>query len=101
MSGFYRVAYVMGFRPWERAGGKAAEHFTALLDQQAKDRPTPPAGEQVTGGLGPNFTVNVRTATYLGAMACHYLDAALMIAVSAWLLDRNLLPAPAGAGARP
>lgn len=33
-------------------------------------------------------------------MTCHYIDAALMIAVSAWLLDHILLPVPAGAGAR-
>jgi hypothetical protein len=52
------------------------------------------AGEQVTGGLDPNFTVNAWGGpTYLGAMACHYLDAALMIVVSAWLLDKILLPA--------
>jgi len=52
------------------------------------------AGEQVTGGLDPNFTVNAWGGpTYLGAMACHYLDCALLIAVSAWLLDRLLLPA--------
>jgi hypothetical protein len=52
------------------------------------------AGEQVTGGLDPNFTVNAWGGpTYLGAMACHYLDAGLMIAVSAWLLDKILLPA--------
>jgi hypothetical protein len=51
-------------------------------------------GEQVTGGLDPNFTVNAWGGpTYLGAMACHYLDAVLIIAVSAWLLDKVLLPA--------
>jgi hypothetical protein len=51
-------------------------------------------GEQVTGGLDPNSTVNAWGGpTYLGAMACHYLDGALIIAVSAWLLDRILLPA--------
>ena len=50
-------------------------------------------GEQVTGGLDPNFTANAWGGpTYLGAMACHYLDAGLMIAVSAWLLDNILLP---------
>jgi hypothetical protein len=54
------------------------------------------AGEQVTAGLDPNFTVNAWGGpTYLGAMACHYLDATLMIAVSAWLLDRILRPAAA------
>ncbi|HEY7323847.1 MAG TPA: hypothetical protein VH520_03385 [Streptosporangiaceae bacterium] len=51
-------------------------------------------GEQVTAGLDPNFTVNAWGGpTYLGAMACHYLDAALIIAVSAWLLDKILVPA--------
>ena len=56
-------------------------------------------GEQVTGGLDPNFTVNAWGGpTYLGAMACHYLDAALIIAVSAWLLDKILLPAAAAEG---
>jgi hypothetical protein len=56
-------------------------------------------GEQVTGGLDPNFTVNAWGGpTYLGAMACHYLDVALIIAACAWLLDKILLPAPAGHG---
>jgi len=61
-------------------------------------------GEQVTAGLDPNFTANAWGGpTYLGAMACHYLDAALMIAVSAWLLDKILLSAAAvgSAAARP
>jgi hypothetical protein len=54
------------------------------------------AGEQVTGGLDPNFTVNAWGGpTYLGAMACHYLDITLIIGVSAWLLDLILLEAPA------
>lgn len=48
-------------------------------------------GEQVIGGLDPNFTANAWGGpSYLGAMACHYLDAALMIAVGAWLLDKIL-----------
>jgi hypothetical protein len=51
------------------------------------------AGDQVTGGLDPNFTVNAWGGpTYVGAMACHYLDGVLMIAVSAWLLHTVLLP---------
>jgi len=55
-------------------------------------------GEQITGGLDPNFTVNAWGGpTYLGAMACHYLDCALIIGVSAWLLDLILRPAAAGA----
>ena len=48
-------------------------------------------GEQVTAGLDPNFTANAWGGpTYLGAMACHYLDAALLIAASGWLLDQIL-----------
>jgi len=59
-------------------------------------------GEQVTSGLDPNFTVNAWGGpTYLGAMACHYLDAGLIIGVSALLLDKILLPAPAGLSAGP
>jgi hypothetical protein len=54
------------------------------------------AGEQVIGGLDPNFTVNAWGGpTYLGAMACHYLDGILLMAAAAWLLDRILLPDPA------
>ena len=50
-------------------------------------------GEQVLGGLDPNFTVNAWGGpTYLGAMACHYLDGFVLMAVAAWLLDRILLP---------
>ena len=57
-------------------------------------------GEQVTGGLDPNFNANAWGGpTYLGAMACHYLDISLIIAVSAWLLDRILLGPAAGPGA--
>jgi hypothetical protein len=52
------------------------------------------AGEQIIGGLDPNFTVHAWGGpSYLGAMACHYLDLALLIAASAWLLDKLLLPA--------
>jgi hypothetical protein len=50
-------------------------------------------GEQVIGGLDPNSTVNAWGGpTYLGAMACHYLDGFLLMAAAAWLLDRILLP---------
>lgn len=53
-------------------------------------------GEQVIGGLDPNFTVNAWGGpSYLGAMACHYLDGVLLMAVAAWLLGRILLPDPA------
>ncbi|MFF3225665.1 hypothetical protein ACFYV7_22915 [Nocardia suismassiliense] len=51
-------------------------------------------GVQILAGLDPNFTVNAWGGpTYLGAMACHYLDAALLMAASAYLLNRLLLPA--------
>jgi hypothetical protein len=51
-------------------------------------------GEQVTAGLDPNFTANAWGGpSYLGAMACHYLDVALIIAASGWLLDK-ILPQP-------
>ncbi|CAO5227439.1 membrane hypothetical protein [Frankia sp. AgKG'84/4] len=50
-------------------------------------------GEQVLGGLDPNFTVNAWGGpTCLGAMACHYLDAVAMALPAVWLLDRLLLP---------
>jgi hypothetical protein len=56
------------------------------------------AGEQVIGGLDPNFTVNAWGGpTYLGAMACHYLDGFMLMAAAAWLLDRILLPDRANA----
>lgn len=52
-------------------------------------------GLQVLAGLDPNFTVNAWGGpSYLGALACHYLDAALLIAATAALLNRLLLPAP-------
>ena len=48
-------------------------------------------GEQVTAGLDPNFTANAWGGpSYLGAMACHYLDIALIVAASGWLLDMVL-----------
>jgi hypothetical protein len=48
-------------------------------------------GEQVTAGLDPNFTANAWGGpSYLGAMACHYLDVALIIGASGWLLDKIL-----------
>ena len=51
-------------------------------------------GEQVTGGLDPNFTANAWGGpSYIGAMACHYLDGGLIIAACAWLLNWIMLPA--------
>jgi hypothetical protein len=53
-------------------------------------------GAQVTAGLDPNSTANAWGGpTYLGAMACHYLDCGLIIAAAAWLLNLVLLPAHA------
>jgi len=54
------------------------------------------AGEQVTAGLDPNFTVNAWGGpTYLGAMACHYLDLLVLMGAAAWLLHLILPPDPA------
>jgi SAM-dependent methyltransferase len=39
MSGFYTLAYAIGFRPWERAGRQAAEEFSSLLDRELTQRP--------------------------------------------------------------
>ncbi|QIS07477.1 hypothetical protein F5X71_17100 [Nocardia brasiliensis] len=59
-------------------------------------------GMQILAGLDPDFTANAWGGpSYLGAMACHYLDAALLIAVSAYLLHRLLLPAGNGEQADP
>ncbi|WP_280382388.1 hypothetical protein [Nocardia wallacei] len=44
-------------------------------------------------GLDPNFTVDAWGGPgYLGAMACHYLDGALLMAAAAGLLHVLLLP---------
>jgi hypothetical protein len=56
------------------------------------------AGAQVIGGLDPNFTMNAWGGpTYLGAMACHYLDGLALMGVAAWLIDKILLPEAAAA----
>lgn len=76
-----------------------ARHPTAALRLLAA---VPPAalllyspfriGVQVLGGLDPNFTVNAWGGpSYLGAMACHYLDGALLAAAVTWLLGQLLL----------
>lgn len=50
------------------------------------------AGLQVLGGLDPDFTANAWGGPgYAGAMACHYLDLALLSAAAGWLLDRVLV----------
>jgi hypothetical protein len=51
-------------------------------------------GEQVTGGLDPNFTVNAWGGPgYLGAMFCHYLDGGLIMVACAWRLNWVMVPA--------
>lgn len=51
-------------------------------------------GEQITGGLDPNVTVNAwGSPTCLGAMACHYLDGGLIVVACAWPMNWILFPA--------
>jgi len=50
------------------------------------------AGYQITSGLDPDNTVNAWGGpTYVGALACHYLDIFVVMAASAWLLGQ-LMP---------
>ena len=59
------------------------------------------AGVQVLAGLDPNFTVNAWGGpTYLGAMACHYLDLAVggIVVVGALRLILTRRAATAGTG---
>jgi hypothetical protein len=57
------------------------------------------AGVQVLAGLDPNFTVNAWGGpTYLGAMACHYLDLAVGGIVVVWAL-RSILTQRAASAA--
>ncbi|HKR67490.1 MAG TPA: hypothetical protein VJT16_01435 [Streptosporangiaceae bacterium] len=59
------------------------------------------AGYQITSGLDPNSTVDAWGGpTYIGAMACHYLDIFVIMAGCAWLLDR-LMPRSPQTPARP
>jgi len=51
MSGFYTLAYAIGFRPWEQAGRRGAEEFSRLLDRELTQRPAPP-GRAVDLGCG-------------------------------------------------
>jgi hypothetical protein len=53
-------------------------------------------GQQITGGLDPNATVNAWGGpTYLGALLAHWLDGIVGFYAAAFLLSR-LLPAAAG-----
>jgi hypothetical protein len=92
--------------------GRSAAERISLLFRQALRRPlnfarallaTPllllfmfgffRAGYQITSGLDPNNTVNAWGGpTYIGALACHYLDIIASMAGSAWLLGRLMPP---------
>jgi hypothetical protein len=90
-SAAWRVRYAMSAAargPGELVRLMAATPLVALLGYCLWR-----AGYQVLGGLDPNFTANAWGGpSYLGAMACHYLDLGLIMAACGWLLDR-LLPA--------
>jgi hypothetical protein len=50
------------------------------------------AGEQVIGGLDPNFTANAWGGpSYLGAMLAHYLDGAYLFYIEALILNLVLV----------
>jgi len=50
------------------------------------------AGQQVIGGLDPNFTINAWGGpSYLGAMLAHYLDGVYLFYLEAFFLDIVLL----------
>ena len=86
--------------------GRRAGHRISLLYRQASRQPvsffrallaTPllllfmfgifRAAYQITSGLDPNNTVNAWGGpTYIGAMACHYVDIFVVMAGCAWLL---------------
>ncbi len=54
-------------------------------------------GQQITGGLDPDATVNAWGGpTYLGALLAHWLDGIVGFYVAAFLLNRLLLPAATG-----
>jgi hypothetical protein len=51
-----------------------------------------PGGQQVIGGLDPNFTVTAWGGpSYLGAMLAHYLDAVYLFYIEAFLLHLVLV----------
>ncbi len=53
MAIFYRLAYLIGFTPWEAAANHpaAAKHFAALLDRETQER-HPPYGAALDLGCG-------------------------------------------------
>jgi len=83
-----RTVLAARYRPAARPRLAAATALVALLLYLCWR-----VGHQVLAGLDPNFTVNAWGGpTYLGAMACHYLDMAAVGLLALWLLDRLLLP---------
>lgn len=48
---FYRIAHLIGFRPWERDQLQRAELISALFDREEKER-TPPFGRALDLGCG-------------------------------------------------
>jgi len=53
---FYRIAYRIGYTPWEAAASHppAARHMTALLDRETREHGTPP-GVALDLGCGSGF----------------------------------------------
>ena len=56
MSLFYKLAYMVGFAPWENAAshGPTAAHIAALLDREEQER-TPPYGRALDLGCGRGY----------------------------------------------
>jgi SAM-dependent methyltransferase len=51
MNLFYKLAYAVGFKPWERASGKETARIAALFDREQADR-KPPYGKALDLGCG-------------------------------------------------
>ncbi len=51
MSWFYRVAYAVGFRPWETASRREAERIDLMFDREQRER-QPPFGLALDLGCG-------------------------------------------------
>jgi SAM-dependent methyltransferase len=51
MSWFYRLAYAIGFRPWERAAEREAETIAGMFDCEERER-QPPYGRALDLGCG-------------------------------------------------
>ena len=51
MSWLYRLAYAVGFRPWERAAARAAEAIARMFEREERER-QPPYGAALDLGCG-------------------------------------------------